>query len=200
MCQTRRGNREKGKSISGAEGIKKRPFQLEMSVWTIWSKVFQCMFLFRKCSKARILQFQIPLKSKKKAWNREVSGFLGGTPKGTRTPDLLIRSQSLYPTELSAHNASLNALRYNSTVLRKMQVFFLTFFKIFLKSEKGWGNVGNAYFLRFLSLKITTTITRSVPAAMQINRRRCFFSLASSAAVFREVGKYLSLDVFAWLV
>ena len=26
-----------------------------------------------------------------------------GTPKGTRTPDLLIRSQSLYPTELSAH-------------------------------------------------------------------------------------------------
>ena len=35
VCQTRRGNREKGKSISGAEGIKKRPFQLEMSVWTI---------------------------------------------------------------------------------------------------------------------------------------------------------------------
>ena len=29
--------------------------------------------------------------------------WLFGTPKGTRTPDLLIRSQSLYPTELSAH-------------------------------------------------------------------------------------------------
>ena len=55
VCQTRRGNREKGKSISGAEDIKNRPFQLEMSVWTIWSKVFQCMFLFRKCSKVRIL-------------------------------------------------------------------------------------------------------------------------------------------------
>ena len=26
-----------------------------------------------------------------------------GTAKGTRTPDLLIRSQSLYPTELSPH-------------------------------------------------------------------------------------------------
>ena len=26
-----------------------------------------------------------------------------GTPEGTRTPDLLIRSQSLYPTELPAH-------------------------------------------------------------------------------------------------
>ncbi len=28
---------------------------------------------------------------------------LFGTPEGTRTPDLLIRSQSLYPTELPAH-------------------------------------------------------------------------------------------------
>ena len=55
-------------------------------------------------------------------------GFvLFGTPKGTRTPDLLIRSQSLYPTELSAHNASLNALRYNSTVFWKMQVLFCFF-------------------------------------------------------------------------
>ena len=30
-----------------------------------------------------------------------------GTPEGTRTPDLLIRSQSLYPTELLAHKHSL---------------------------------------------------------------------------------------------
>ena len=29
--------------------------------------------------------------------------FFFGTAKGTRTPDLLIRSQSLYPTELSPH-------------------------------------------------------------------------------------------------
>ena len=37
-----------------------------------------------------------------------------GTPEGTRTPDLLVRSQSLYPTELPAHT-TLNALKYNST-------------------------------------------------------------------------------------
>ena len=29
--------------------------------------------------------------------------WIFGTPEGTRTPDLLIRSQSLYPTELPAH-------------------------------------------------------------------------------------------------
>ena len=28
-----------------------------------------------------------------------------GTPEGTRTPDLLVRSQSLYPTELPARTA-----------------------------------------------------------------------------------------------
>ena len=27
-----------------------------------------------------------------------------GAPGGTRTPDLLVRSQTLYPTELQAHN------------------------------------------------------------------------------------------------
>ena len=36
--------------------------------------------------------------------------LLHGTPKGTRTPDLLVRSQSLYPTELSAHTAFLKRL------------------------------------------------------------------------------------------
>ena len=35
------------------------------------------------------------------------NGF-SGTPEGTRTPDLLIRSQSLYPTELPAHFALLS--------------------------------------------------------------------------------------------
>ena len=28
---------------------------------------------------------------------------LSGTPEGIRTPDLLVRSQTLYPTELAAH-------------------------------------------------------------------------------------------------
>ena len=44
--------------------------------------------------------------------------FLFGTPEGTRTPDLLVRSQSLYPTELPAHKLIIsNALIYNSTRL-----------------------------------------------------------------------------------
>ena len=33
-----------------------------------------------------------------------------GTLEGTRTPDLLIRSQSLYPTELPAHTHCLTRL------------------------------------------------------------------------------------------
>ena len=38
----------------------------------------------------------------------KISKILGifGTPEGTRTPDLLIRSQSLYPTELPAHTSA----------------------------------------------------------------------------------------------
>ena len=53
-----------------------------------------------------------------------------GTPEGTRTPDLLVRSQSLYPTELPAHT-TLNALKYNSTGARKMQVLFFKISKFF---------------------------------------------------------------------
>ena len=50
-------------------------------------------------------------------------GFaLFGTPEGTRTPDLLVRSQSLYPTELPAHNAK--APKYISTSFWKLQVLF----------------------------------------------------------------------------
>ena len=37
---------------------------------------------------------------------------VSGTPEGTRTPDLLVRSQSLYPTELPAHTALLSAPLY----------------------------------------------------------------------------------------
>ena len=36
---------------------------------------------------------------------------LTGAPEGTRTPDLLVRSQSLYPAELQAH------LFFNSLVI-----------------------------------------------------------------------------------
>ena len=56
--------------------------------------------------------------------------LLFGTPKGTRTPDLLIRSQSLYPTELPAHTTHHpDVPAYNSTLCNKMQVFFYNFLK-----------------------------------------------------------------------
>ena len=69
--------------------------------------------------------------------------FFYGTPKGTRTPDLLIRSQSLYPTALSAHVHSSTALRYNSTVFRKKQVLFSFFSKKFSRIK----NKGKSIFL-----------------------------------------------------
>ena len=40
---------------------------------------------------------------KQKSGNTVRHFLIFGTPEGTRTPDLLIRSQSLYPTELPAH-------------------------------------------------------------------------------------------------
>ena len=39
-------------------------------------------------------------KQEKRPWRRGVE--ISGAPKGTRTPNLLIRSQMLYPIELSA--------------------------------------------------------------------------------------------------
>ena len=62
-----------------------------------------------------------------------------GTPKGTRTPDLLIRSQSLYPTELPAHKRLINALAYNSTTVSKKQAFFEKNLIIYLEAFlRGW--------------------------------------------------------------
>ena len=50
-----------------------------------------------------------------------------GTPEGTRTPDLLIRSQSLYPTELPAH-----------TFAERLDIIaqWVLFVKRFLKKRK----------------------------------------------------------------
>ena len=72
----------------------------------------------------------LPLYQSKREGNCPL--FFIGTPKGTRTPDLLVRSQSLYPTELSAHNAFSQALQYDSTFLSKMQVLFTQIIKNFL--------------------------------------------------------------------
>src|SRR5712672_3053826 len=42
-----------------------------------------------------------------------------GAPGGTRTPDLLVRSQTLYPTELRAHSNALNVQQFtvNSSMI-----------------------------------------------------------------------------------
>ena len=57
-----------------------------------------------------------------------------GAPEGTRTPDLLVRSQSLYPAELQAHaaltppHAAFSRCKMNHTTSQvKMQPFFHLF-------------------------------------------------------------------------
>ena len=49
-----------------------------------------------------------------------VSLFFGAL-QGIRTPDLLVRSQTLYPAELAAHFLM---LKYYITVIFKNQAFF----------------------------------------------------------------------------
>ena len=66
-----------------------------------------------------------------------------GALEGTRTPDLLVRSQTLYPAELPAHMRSLlQPLVYNITFFGKMQVlksnilyFFACFLLVFLSQS-----------------------------------------------------------------
>ena len=73
--------------------------------------------------------FRVPWRIKKP--DTQMGIWFFGTPKGTRTPDLLIRSQSLYPTELSAHVRS-TRLAIIAQLFRKCKHyfrFFCTFFK-----------------------------------------------------------------------
>ena len=52
-----------------------------------------------------------------------------GTPEGIRTPDLLVRSQTLYPAELIAQNIYFfKTLEYYITIKIKNQVFISIFF------------------------------------------------------------------------
>lgn len=53
----------------------------------------------------------------------EITGNSGGTPGGTRTPDLAVRSRALYPAELQAPVA----LWYDSIMICKKQEQFATF-------------------------------------------------------------------------
>ena len=49
-----------------------------------------------------------------------------GTPEGTRTPDLLIRSQSLYPTELLAHTFAqrLDIIAQRPGIVKRFLIIF----------------------------------------------------------------------------
>ncbi len=58
----------------------------------------------------------------KKEYTKSVLCFCG-TPEGIRTPDLLVRSQTLYPAELPAHTDSLPP-EYNNIKMAKSQQFF----------------------------------------------------------------------------
>ena len=61
-----------------------------------------------------------------------------GVPRGIRTPDLLVRSQSLYPAELWAHfllrTVVLTTIAIISHLLQLVKRFFEFFFGIFEKS------------------------------------------------------------------
>ncbi len=49
-----------------------------------------------------------------------------GVPGGIRTPDLLVRSQALYPAELQAHRpSSIRRMDYYSKDLERMQHFLI---------------------------------------------------------------------------
>ncbi len=74
--------------------------------------------------------------------------FICGTPEGTRTPDLLVRSQSLYPAELPARNTLLNC-KY--ALYTKTTVWFVASHSIQLSYQR-------IYVLHFLCLDNITQI------------------------------------------
>ena len=53
-----------------------------------------------------------------------------GTPRGIRTPDLLVRSQSLYPAELLAHK---NQFTFYNNILYTFKKLLSSFLKKFYK-------------------------------------------------------------------
>ena len=86
-------------------------------------------------SSAPHIILRVPFSQKNKNPDTRMGIWIFGTPKGTRTPDLLIRSQSLYPTELSAHMLSLERLDTITHAFKKIKSFFLKnqkFFVVFL--------------------------------------------------------------------
>ena len=62
--------------------------------------------------------------------------FIFGTPEGIRTPDLLVRSQTLYPTELPARTYHFFVPNYIIITAAKKQVFFENSSKIMIFCQR----------------------------------------------------------------
>ncbi len=97
------------------------------------------IFVKRDRSVAKIISFNISWNKKSRLSDSSKSLDSGGAPGGTRTPDLLVRSQTLYPAELLAHGLFSNSLIIISAK-RKNVKRFLQVFEILLKrSRRGKG-------------------------------------------------------------
>ena len=64
--------------------------------------------------------------------NKTLHTFSSGVPAGARTPNLLIRSQTLYPIELMAHTAFQQQLYYID-LIRVCKVFFSKLVNLFFQ-------------------------------------------------------------------
>ena len=74
---------------------------------------------------ARVVKRNSEYKTKKATYH-SVSCL--GAPEETRTPDLLIRSQTLYPAELPAHMRSYQPqVIYYHSLMKNASVFFILF-------------------------------------------------------------------------
>ena len=95
-----------------------------------------------------------------------------GTPKGTRTPDLLIRSQSLYPTELSAHaDSRLTCLNMIAHDLEKCKHFFQISEKIYRQSSNCCRKALRRRITRTIAITMARTAT---PARISVTMVCCF--------------------------
>src|SRR3981189_2214646 len=83
-------------------------------------------------------------------------GILSGAPGGTRTPDLLVRSQTLYPTELRAHRED-----YFSTI------FYVTRPQA---EPESWGIAGprNSYIISGKPLQLPTRLFQGFPGRFAV--------------------------------
>ena len=96
---------------------KKTPFVVRQRVFSflarpkgLWTPVLPRVGAFRSLQWRKTYAIPTGLRGvrsfntyEKKKTPHKVVSFSFGAPEGTRTPDLLIRSQALYPAELRAH-------------------------------------------------------------------------------------------------